>query len=483
MDKTWNYEARSLVRDRKKIVASVKNPCQELLRLGRDLSGINKAPFHGLRLKLQCCENVNHCLGTSEEEAMCFDPVVDKIPLEYFSVELAQVTEKSESCGAVKFFIRIVNECSFKFREFSVRADKPSAFLLSPDIIQDREFPVLQILNFSVHFIYSPPSSVSFVEDSDFKLMFRILSRAPSLREIHHNGSLKIIKQVLHMSQAVNVYTSESVQCWDKLPENLLSRVKFQILRIQDIDFNFSVERFYEILSSALENSHQTLQVVKMDCVMAMPLSTCCLLPLENVKKLEIEVDYHYFELVHPAVLRLLRNFDFRRVFPNLKHIEFYKGRGLIQLDIIRRIVGGAEMPQPLPNRGLNIEYIRLHECLKDYTIRFFAEICPNIKKLRASFERGTWAPYSLIWSYWKELEDLQVFSPGVFSVVPYAGEQEPPKKNLDAEFCGIHPKEVEELLKQDEEFLKAVHIVPVQPAITCLSGTVATSQNLIRID
>ena len=435
---------------------------------------MNKVPFHGLRLKLQCCQYLRHCSRTSEEQAICFDTIIAKIPLEYFSVEFTQLEKKSASCAAIKFFVRVLNECSFQLSELSVKTDKSSAsaFLFSQDIIQVREFPSLKVLKF---YINDDTFSTS-VEDSDFKLMLRLLRQAPNLQEFHHNGSLNMLTKALHMSQAVNISSKEFYQFWDKLPENLLSRVKFQILTIQSILQDYGLERVYDILSLVLKNSQQTLECVKMDCVMAMPLSTCCSLPLENVKKLEIDIDYHYFELVQPAVLQILRNFKFRRVFPNLKYIEFNKRRH-IKLDTIRQIVGAGEIPPAEPNQASNIEHIRLRYCLKEYTIRFFAEMCPNIKKLHAIFERRTWTPYSLIWTHWKNLEELHVLNPGIFSVVPYEGEQELPKKNLDAEFCGINPEEVEELLKQDEEFLKDVHIVPIQPAITCLSGMVTTNK------
>ena len=42
---------------------------------------------------------------------------------------------------------------------------------------------------------------------------------------------------------------------------------------------------------------------------------------------------------------------------------------------------------------------------------------------------------------------------------------------NLDSVICGIHPDEIAELRKEDDEYLKAVNIVPVMPSITCMRG------------
>jgi hypothetical protein len=43
--------------------------------------------------------------------------------------------------------------------------------------------------------------------------------------------------------------------------------------------------------------------------------------------------------------------------------------------------------------------------------------------------------------------------------------------ENLDSLFCGIFPEEVAQLKEQDDEYLRAVHIVPVMPSFICLRG------------
>ena len=71
---------------------------------------------------------------------------------------------------------------------------------------------------------------------------------------------------------------------------------------------------------------------------------------------------------------------------------------------------------------------------------------------------------FKKVWSSWPSLELEQLSFPGKMNF-PHIG-------NMDATFCGISWEEAAVLRREDEEYLKAVNIVPIKPAINHHKGS-----------
>ena len=87
--------------------------------------------------------------------------------------------------------------------------------------------------------------------------------------------------------------------------------------------------------------------------------------------------------------------------------------------------------------------------------ILLFKSAFPQITRLNLVLSHVEPVPFSEIWGLWPHLEQVQVR--GVYNLL---------KRNYDADFCGVFPEEAAKLEKEDEDYLKAVHTVPIRPSL-----------------
>ena len=78
--------------------------------------------------------------------------------------------------------------------------------------------------------------------------------------------------------------------------------------------------------------------------------------------------------------------------------------------------------------------------------------------------------PYGDVWSYWPQLESIEVMerceSLGV---------------DFDGQFLGINPEEVELLGELDDESLEKLNIVPIRPSVLTMQRKLRQVNSLFR--
>ena len=160
---------------------------------------------------------------------------------------------------------------------------------------------------------------------------------------------------------------------------------------------------------------------------------------------------------------KAIASFDFCKKMPKLHDVE-------ITLNVDDPVEGKIEWPKITNNCPEDV----LHNCpsVRKLTL-FFTAIEINIPQLRAVFpnvttlhlRRPRWShvcfydsdvvSLSDIWEMYPALEELKI-----------KGKADKPNSNYDAQFCGISEEEAELLREKDEEYLRAVNIVPIRPSV-----------------
>ena len=245
-----------------------------------------------------------------------------------------------------------------------------------------------------------------------------------------------------------------------------------------------NIRKWLETLRLLFENSSPILEFLDVDALtLTILMRLPGIPPAEKLKTLCVLWD---FGSAYSPVRARLKNLPFSQVFPNVSHVRVQivgpSSPPLRPLGMQRYVsslrdgeedLGDSTLPKP---RKLEVSVLRPEKPAEYFEsmIEDVAEVFSNISCLTVDcyddwdsddeFEDPQDVleplPYHKLWTNWADLEELEIRE----ELYPNSSV------NHDAEFCGIHPQEVRELQKKDENFLRAVHIVPIQPSITNLS-------------
>lgn len=146
--------------------------------------------------------------------------------------------------------------------------------------------------------------------------------------------------------------------------------------------------------------------------------------------------------------LSILRHLDFT-LFPAVRHISLnddkYNGEYVL--------ANMANPTPPVPSvMSLHLNVL----CRGVYVTRIFRPLFSNITTLHVEINGGK-RLFPLICHKWPNLEEL---------AIRYCRASE---LRFDAGICGIFEEEADYLRQKSVEYLQAVHIVPVRPALTTM--------------
>ena len=196
--------------------------------------------------------------------------------------------------------------------------------------------------------------------------------------------------------------------------------------------------RYHKALEQMLETCHESLQAIEI--ASSYPLSQLSHPPLVNVSKLILPLKL-------PKAWNNIASMDFDRAMPKLQEVK---------LSIDFAPYDGHVHYGSTTVRTLNVV---LHTGYFD--VNLLQALFPNVTMLNLLM-KSDWLnegyyepPLAQLCGNWPDVEEMKI------TVAPYGIED-----NYDAEFCGIHMDEVELLRRQDDEYLRHVHIVPSKPCL-----------------
>ena len=166
---------------------------------------------------------------------------------------------------------------------------------------------------------------------------------------------------------------------------------------------------------------------------------------MKNVKDLAFDI----YKGTDPGIARYLLKFPLGQIFPTVVSVKFST---IDREENVERESGGDGELFPWPA----VNKVRFeHSICSDLMVMELGILFPNLCCLEIAFLAENPAlsscfQFRKIWSSLPFLEKLTI-----------AGKLAAVERNFDAEFCGLYPEEVALLQKKDEEFLKAVNIVP----------------------
>ena len=219
---------------------------------------------------------------------------------------------------------------------------------------------------------------------------------------------------------------------------------------------NFTEQFYLTGLASIICSSSESLRTMEFDYGATLGLKTIAeRLPLlSNVTKLNLNISM----LGDPRIVQQFQRLPLAPLFANVTTVSV-ACTGDTEDARSFRAEGGGMFP------WTTVTAVELKcEGLRHINVTELGFVFANARTLEISPACKSFYDFEFkkVWSSWPSLEQLS-----------FSGKMQIPAfGNMDATFCGISWEEAAVLRRQDEEYLKAVHIVPTRPAINHHQGS-----------
>ena len=479
MSKTWNKEARTVLRDYKHCCVYVDRdgPCEGLKQLELQLRMMTVIPYNALQLKIEWGHTSSRsCLGSRDIQNF-YSCITKNVQWKKLYINWSG-TRGRKKCPAVHL-IKLLLERSEHLVELSI-SEAPGGEQLSKSIQETNQneirFPRLKRLKTNYFPVFEEqPSPI-------LSLFCYLLSAAPNLEELW--GEVRPVHLEFLPQRALEVI--KELRFFPRSPINpagydRLAVAKPQLRSLEALDCD--VDNFdgfedtnwdsWRRLKPILESSVNSLENFYTDTVVAAVQVRCGMPRLEKVSKIQFELDPQVTD--QASLRRMLRKFF--SSFPQLSSVSIIMQDILFDGQVQQFInwCNDADLALGLGEEGNNLPACgKLDKLVTSGVSEDIAtclvEIFPDIVSLTVESYEVRSAPLSKLWSLWPNLERLSISSicfSDIYGFMPGP----PPLHNFDAIFCGIHPEEAAFLQRKSIEYLKAVHIVPIKPAITDLKS------------
>ena len=453
VNKFWNYEARCVLRDKKKCVAVIDgdHPCVNAKKLNETVGSLNLKFFNGLSLTRKRRSGQSECLLTSEKVEEAYENLL-RMPWKYLETDWTGCM--TEDCVLGQFILRLMSRSLTL--EHVIMKYVPEKFKLKEENRPQEEFelPKLKTIEFSEHSIKSCPA-----------LLPTLLARARNVEELHTvfsptsipslpTDALKMVKK-LRFPSYIFVFLHAYEETMRSLNILGASEAKLSTVIAEGQFFlhgnNQMIHDYCHRLISIISSHSETLRELKIDSwtIYCSVLANHFPQVLKNVENLTFEI----YQGADPGIARYLLKLPLAQIFPNVKSVKFSAS-------------GSQQRYMEIENDGMlpwpAVKEVKFEDLVcSDRMVEEIGLLFPNLCCLEISFLDEDSAspssfPFRKIWSTLPFLEKLTV-----------RGKLAKVEQNFDAEFCGIHPEEAADLQTKDDEFLKAVNIVPPFPPIT----------------
>ena len=261
------------------------------------------------------------------------------------------------------------------------------------------------------------------------------------------NQSCHVKELFIHDPPAFNHYTNGEIE------ENF------------DIDFRHEFKTTVQQLVQSCQNSLRSISIKG-----GYLLGQLSQGPLTKLRKFKMEKRYHD---TTQEFWEAIASVDYARVAPQLQEIEIVMSTWKWTSNEVHELGYDAEREWPENSENFvihgctTIRKLTLEVLVAKINMALLKSFLPNVTELElrvnhtASIEtEGDLPDISQIFQLWPGLKQLTI-----------AGEQNILKRSYDPDFCGIHAEEVELLMEMDENYLQAVHIVPLRPCLCTMTG------------
>ena len=449
VNKTWNSEARLFIRNFRKCTA--KNPVNghhaRTFQLLRDLNSLcgqiktqgREVPFNSLKIAIR--RHVPAC----PPHSCCHDLVQDTDLRTEFELKYLEITEGpygNPIQHSSVFFVREFASSEIQYLEIE------NLDLIKEILDRDDDltlmFPELEELTIER----------AYDGEQDQEILIRMLEKSPKLKHIFvEEGCIWQIIPKEYYGLARNLCFGSLHSCEErerKLFESFLNKKrKLRKLKIEGNDYMpIKPARITQLFQSCGESLEELNVHHPCSLTITTVLPPC---RLKNLSKFSLTMHTWGGSETRPEKFwKVLTSIG--KLMPNLEEFE-------LTVDLGR---GSLRNTYPGRHHGTSGSVRKLKLEMSHGTVIMFdiKAIFPNVTSLEVNMTNFEPLPCGEIWKLWPDLEELKI-----------SGKDMPRTRNFDADFCGIHELEAVELRKMDEEYLRAVQIVPVRPSLLTMKS------------
>ena len=455
MNKFWESEVGSYVRRFRQCRVHIygPRPCLRVNNLAKIISETTFVPIIN-SISMNFCDEheEDHCESQSSQ-SNAIGELTEKLPLKYLEIYGCGGRDRNVGpvqCPAVQFVIKLFREKLTDVIELSF-AEFPGLYETFFEQDWTPALPKLKVLHLGTYDF----------EFKDYKkmknFMSKILREAPNLQKLKADTDTYRFLQILPKEKyplldSFSLYAHSDEQkkyCWDLAEAE--PKLASLCVQVPPSSERRHLESCLGIVEELMTSSSETLKELLLFVVGFSTRFLYCP-PMVHLKELKI---FGRNGLPVFQFLAMLRCINYPKMLPSLSQV--YVNVRLNDEDVqnpwgndnaVANVMYSATTVQELTVAGADFNELRFQD---------LSTIFPEVSILWATAPWGTQRPipYDDLFASWPRLEVLHV-TEGTEAL----------RMNLDSQFLGIDPEEVEILREMDDNSLEKVHIVPTRPCL-----------------
>ena len=490
VNKFWNAEARTYIRDHRKCTVSISSstipPCAQLEQLDQDLARMAIVPFNSLKITLRLhtepgSGNNRHRRGQQQNllgnfNNSGYENLISKLKLKYLS--LLSWDEGAVACTVTSLIFRLLTAKATELK--SLRFKEISLLLTSLTFVTDQlEFPRLEELD-----VGDVNEWMEHDDHGEKSVLQSILDGAPKLETIAHDGSPRILK-ILPESKykLLTNFQFGPFPVDEELTRRLVdSGPKISQIRVICIIWEPDEENGVDVPAPCSPLFHplaqacsSTLKKLLISCASAIQKLRMIPHPLSNVTHLTLGFDRR-----HP--LDFVREFQlvpWQYLFPKLQEVNLdVRDAGILEIRLESSDALDGEFRDFVPDpqhSSLTTKKMNLTFEIYPSGLLQLMKMFPNLEHLEITAGSLTShsLPYRDIFRFWPGLKTLAIHGQ-VFD--------DPMLHSCDADFCGMDQEELELLREMDAGDLEKLQIVSARPCVSTMKSTQKARANNVHL-
>ena len=444
VDKTWNFEVRSYIRDFRQCNANISEviPCFDLHILNDLVSHMTVVPINSLTFNFGPFSHSDCKLKGNETNK--YEELLKKLPLKYLYISW-DIFFGPKECPAIRFVVSLLLEKTIELHALKFYC-LPLEFKNYFHEDWNPWLPKLKVLNLGIMDGWVPQKNI----------FLKIVNGATNLKKLKgyfDPAMLDILpedKYSLLDNFRLSISSAEEEKSCFKLAKAEPALSVLFLNGPTETEGQYK-GRFFRVLEKLLSSSCKTLEELSISYTL-FPLGQLTFPALVNMKILNISTSSPAQQL-----LNSLRTIDFPRMLPTLSEVQLCSDCDDEDDEDMEAIVAPNNAEPDHLNPSKTVKKLKLELDVHRVTFSDLKAIFPNVTELEVvprMLDR-TVVPYTDLWAAWPNLEIIDILE----GMEAFRG-------NIDAEFLGIFPEEVEYLRDFDDKDLEKMNLVPIIPSV-----------------